>query len=131
MRQELLNYLSSVLTGDIKTSSELPWSSGDELLYLKNMKRLYIDRDNITQETALAVLPPAEDVMKTTNIVRAYLAIDAKNQPSNIDTVLTTIKEAKDINTIVGVVGRECDYETTFEGDVLIYTFTYRFITIH
>jgi hypothetical protein len=130
MRNELLTYLTAQLTGDIKVSQELPWSSGDEVLYLKNMKRLYLDRTNKTTEPIFRVLPPFSGVDREIFTINAYVAVDAKNQPSTLDTVINTIVTAKDINTIVGVQDRECDYETSFEGDVLIYTFTYRFFTI-
>lgn len=130
MRNELLTYLTTVLTGDIKVSQELPWSSGDEPLYFKNMKRLYLNKENTSIETVFRVLLPYNDVNRNTFTINAYLALDAKNQPSNLDTVINTIVSAQDINTIVNVTERECVYETSFEGDVLLYTFTYRFITI-
>lgn len=131
MRTQIVAHLTSALTNAaVKCSSELPWMDGNEPLYMKNMKRLYVDREQKSQSTLIAVLPPAEDVIETEVLVQAYFTVDAKNQPGGLDSAITTIVGAKDISSIVSVVGRECNYETEIQGDVLIYTFTYRFVSI-
>lgn len=131
MRSQLVTYLSTALTNAaIKCASELPWTDGPTPLYMKNMKKLYIDRDEQLERVLYPVLSPGNDISEIENIVRAYFSVDAKNQPNGLDSAISLIVGAKDVNTITSVVGRLCDYEVSYEGDVLIYTFTYRFISI-
>lgn len=130
MRQEILTYLTTNLTGDIKVSEELPWESGDQPLYLKNMKRVYVDRAENTQETLINTLPPGCKIVRNITTITAYLAVDAKKQPTILDSVINTITAAKDVSVSQAVIARECDYETEIEGDVLTYTFSIRFINI-
>jgi len=130
MRDKIITYLQSQLNGDIKCSSELPWSSGDEPLYIKNMKKIYVDKNNIEQNILIPLLSPSNDIIETVTTVRAYMAVDAKTTPSSLEATLITIEAAKDISTITNVVGRECDYNTEYQGDILIYTFEFRFTNI-
>jgi hypothetical protein len=63
------------------------------------------------------------DYLLTTNV---YLAVDAKNPPSQLDSVITKIISAKDTTTLV-TSATECDYSIDKDEDVLIYTFEFRF----
>ena len=48
MRSELLSYLTTATsTSTIKTVSELPWNTAGEPLYLKNMKKFYLDEEQM------------------------------------------------------------------------------------
>lgn len=131
MRKDVLNYLKNTLTGDIKVSEELPWESGDQPLYLKNMKRVYIDKAETIQETLINTLPPGHKVVRTINTLTGYLAVDAKNQPATLDNAIETIVSAKDIPLSNAIVARECDYVTDINGDVLTFTFSIRYTNIN
>lgn len=126
MRSEILTYLTTQLKGKgVNVSTELPWFSGTEPLYNKNMKTLYIDEEETAQEVIIPVLPPSADVVEETTSVVAYLQVDAKNQPSNIDTIISIIKGAKDISTITSVGDRLVSVETEITSDKILYTITY------
>ena len=56
-----------------------------------------------------------------------YLTVDAKNLPSDIDTVIQIIRQARQV---IDAPVRECDMVTTIEDDRLTYEFTYRFIEV-
>lgn len=129
MRAQLLSYLSTALTGSIKPSSELPWAEGNNPLYLKNMKRVYLDEPN-TEETPLLQTLDALDIPQAITTVRGFLAVDAKNRNADLDTALATLAGAKDIATITNSFRREFNYTTTIDGDVITYEFEYSFYTL-
>jgi hypothetical protein len=128
MRALLLSYLSANLTGAIKTSSELPWAEGNNPLYLKNMKRVYIDEPNVTQEPLALTLDALMVVDQTVTTVQGFLAIDAKNRNADLDTALATLASAKNIAT--SSFRKEFAYSTAINGDVIVYTVEYTFYTL-
>ena len=128
MRSQILTYLTANLTGSIKPSQELPWSEGNNPLYLKNMKRVYLDEPNTTVDE---LVPTFEsDVLQKITTVRGFLAVDAKNRNADLDTALTTLAAAKDVNTITDSFRKEFDYTTSIDGAVIVYEFEYRFYTL-
>jgi hypothetical protein len=112
---------------NVSVSAELPYSSAGEALYLKNMKTVYLDEDNISKTVMFPTLDKS-DVIETTTTVTAYLAVDAKNDLSDIDTVVASILNSR--NAVSGQTINECEMETDIEADVLTYTFNYNFITV-
>ena len=128
MRSQLLSHLATSLTATIKVSSELPFIQGDQPLYFKNMKRVYLDEEQV-EEAPLIPLLSGDDIMERTKTVRAYLAVDAKNTSTGITSVITTMLNAK---TQVGEdnTGTESDYSTDINEDVILYTFEYRMTQI-
>lgn len=131
MRETLLIALTNALANTgIGISSELPWSSGPEPLYMKNMKRVYLDAEESINTVLISVLGSSQDVMSRESRFRCYLAVDAKNQPSGLSSAITAMKNARDTGLISGTFDRFFDYTIEYQGDVLIYTFEYRFIKV-
>jgi hypothetical protein len=129
MRTQLLSYLTTATsTATVKTVSELPWNTAGEPLYLKNMKKFYLDEEQIEQSILIPTLTGQTDVMSNLIRVRGYFAVDAKNQPAGLSTAITTILGAKD-RTGVANFGTESDYTTEIQDDVIIYTVEYRLNT--
>lgn len=129
MRSQLLTYLTTATSAlTVKTVSELPWNTAGEPLYLKNMKRFYLDEEQIEQSVMFATLPGSNDVMTNLVRVRGFFAVDAKNQPSGLSTAITTILGAKE-RTGLANFGVESDYTTEIQDDVIIYTVEYRLNT--
>jgi hypothetical protein len=129
MRTQLLSYLTTATsTATVKTVSELPWNTAGEPLYLKNMKKFYLDEEQIEQSVLIPTLTGQTDVMSNLKRVRGYFAVDAKNQPAGLSTAITTIFGAKD-RTGVANFGTESDYTTEIQDDVIIYTVEYRLNT--
>jgi len=112
---------------NVSVSAELPYSSAGEALYLKNMKFVYIDEDNISKTVLFPTLDKS-DITETTTTVTAYLAVDAKNDLSDIDTIISSILNSR--NAVSGQTVNECVMTTDIEADVLTYTFNYNFITV-
>lgn len=129
MRTELLTYLTANLTGTIKTSQELPWTEGNDALYLKNARRVYLDEPN-TEQTELFPTLGSLSINARITTVRWYLSMDAKNRNADLDSAITTLGSAKDITTITGVWQRQFDYTTTIENDRIIYEGEYRFTNL-
>lgn len=129
MRTELLAYLTANLTGSIKTSLELPFQQGGDALYLKNMRRVYLDEEYTEQDQFIGVLD-ADDIMQNITYVRAFLAVDAKNRNTDLDSALQVLANARTGATITNSFRKECSYTTSIENDVLLYEFEYRFYTI-
>jgi hypothetical protein len=128
MRSQILTYLTANLTGSIKPSQELPWAEGNNPLYLKNMKRVYLDEPNTEVDE---LVPTFEsDVLQKITTIRGFLAVDAKNRNADLDTALATLALAKDVNTITDSFRKEFDYTTSIDGAVIVYEFEYRFYTL-
>lgn len=128
MRGQLLTYLTANLTGTIKPSQELPFEEGNNRLYLKNMRRVYVNEPFTEIDRLYGTLNGCNVNQKIT-YVRAYLAVDAKNRNADLDAALTMMDSAKDVTTITAH-RREFDYTTNIEDDKLIYEFEYRFYSI-
>jgi hypothetical protein len=128
MRAQLLSYLTTATsTATIKVVSELPWNTAGEPLYLKNMKKMYLDQTQVEQTTLIPTLNGG-DVYQDDLTVTGYFAVDAKNLPSGLDSAITTILSARDK---IGVAnfGSEADYTTDIQDDVIVYTVEYRLNT--
>lgn len=129
MRTELLTYLTANLTGTIKPSQELPFEEGNNPLYLRNPRRVYLDEPYTEQDRLYGTLDGTNINNKIT-IVRWFLCVDAKNRNADLDAALSTLGSSKDIATITGTHRREFDYTITIDNDKLTYEGQYRFYTI-
>ena len=111
----------------VSVSAELPFTSGGEPLYFKNMKHVYIDEDNI-DKTELINCLDNNDVIQTQTTVTGFLSVDAKNLPSDIDTIVSNILISR--NAVTNQTVKECEMETEMDADRLLYTFNFNFITV-
>jgi hypothetical protein len=126
MRTELLAAITtatSTLT-QFAVASELPWEQNGTPLYRKNMKKIYVDEERLEQTTMFATLSGPE-VYQNDLITEVFLAVDAKNPPSQLDTAIARILSAKS-NTGIINFGVESDYTVDKQEDVMIYTFEFR-----
>lgn len=127
MRSELLTILTTALANTgIAVSQEQPWTSGNEALYIKNMKRLYLGPEQRAEEDIIPIIN-GNNVKRRQTIVRGYLAVDAKNQPSGLSNALNAIKAARDNSVFGDSYERFVEYITEITGDVIVYTIEYRF----
>lgn len=129
MRTTLLAYLTNNLTGTIKTSQELPFSQSGQSLYLKNMRRVYVDEPYTEQGSLFNTLDEL-DINQTVTRIRAYLATDAKNRNADLDQAMTTMSNALKQADITNSFRKEFDYTTTIDEDRVIYEFEYRYYTL-
>jgi len=128
MRDTLLAQITSNLSGSsVKVSSELPWNNGGEVLHVKNMKHFYLDAEEQTREEFIKCLDK-NDVEQTTTTLTGYLTVDAKNQPSDISSVVANVASANSV--ITASIDSSVDITTEIEDDYITYTFEFNFITI-
>jgi biopolymer transport protein ExbD len=126
-RDTLLTSLTTSLAStSVGVSSELPFNSGDVRLDIKNKKTLYIDQDNVSKEVLYNTL--AGDVYQTTTSINAFLTVDAKNQPSDIESITNTIREARLV--VTGPFSKECATSTEITNDYITYSFDFEYITV-
>ena len=128
-RNTLLTRLTTVLSSynQFSLSSELPFVTGNTPLYTKNMKTVYLDEQQV-EITDLIMTLDKRDIQQTETVIRAYVAVDAKNKPSQTDTVLTAIEAAK--SSIAPVINADTIQTTEIQDDIIIYSIEYRFLTI-
>lgn len=126
MRTEILEYAQGLNLGTVTVSTELPWVDNDVPLYLKNLKRIYVNTDDVEVDPFIQTLDGVNISNEVTS-VRLYFACDAKILLSNYDDIITELKAARNLTTITAVQRRECLVSTSVENDVLITELEYRF----
>ena len=126
MRTQLLSAITTAISTltQFAVSQELPWEQNGTPLYLKNMKKIYVDRER-QEETMLIPTLNGGEVYQDDLIAEVYVAVDAKNTPTQLDTLITKILGVKYTINVVNF-GTESDYTVDKQEDVLIYTFEFR-----
>jgi hypothetical protein len=126
MRTELLSAITTAISTltQFAVSQELPWEQNGTPLYRKNMKKIYVDSTRQEQSILIPVLTGSE-VFQNDLITEVFVAVDAKNPPSQLDSLITQILSARDTISVVNF-GSESDYTVDKNEDVLIYTFEFR-----
>ena len=129
IRDDLKTQITTNLSSytNFGVSSELPFDSGGNPMYEKNKRTVYLDEQADSKVQLYRTLDQG-DVYQTDSVVQAYLVTDAKNQPSDINSVITAILDAKD--AITGTQTNEATYETEIEDDYITYTFEYTFTNV-
>ena len=126
MRDQITSYLGKQRLGTFAMAKELPWSADGTALYLKNFKKVYVDRDVTTQTADVMTLSGPAAVRETTS-VSVYFTTDAKNLPQDYNDLLNTVRSARLIPTITGVIERQVDVTTSYEGDAMVTRVDFRF----
>jgi hypothetical protein len=126
MRQEVIDYVSSLPLGSFLLTTELPWDSDGSALYLKNPKKVYVDMTEYVNEPIITTLNGLS-INNESQIVRIYFACDAKQLPSDYEQVVQDIKTVKGITTVAGVNNRSVNITTEFVNDLLATEMEVRF----
>ena len=126
MRTEILDYFKANKVNGYTLTQELPWDASGDPLYLKNFKYIYVDSDQIAQEPLIDVLNGAGIVNQITTVT-TYITTDAKNQPSNYATMVSTFMNARLDTDIAGVTQRATQVSTEFIGDAQVTQFDFSF----
>ena len=97
MRTAILTYVQAIpraTLGTYSVSEELPWEQNGQPLYLNNLKTIYVDVDQVAQEPLYNVLNFADPLDEITT-VRVYFVNDAKQLPSNYESLVAAVKDAR------------------------------------
>jgi hypothetical protein len=124
IRDDLITQITTNLSGytNFRVSSELPFESGGNSLFLKNKRTIYVD-DLSEEQIQLYRTLNQKTVYQTETIVQAFLTVDAKNQPSDIDNVIQAILNAKSV--VTETQSNEAIVASDIEDDYITYTFEY------
>ncbi len=129
IRTDLISQITTNIStySAFKVASELPFDSGGNPLYSKNKKTVYVDKEQEDKVQLYRTLDQG-DVYNTETVVNAYLSVDAKNEPSDIQDVVAGILSARSVITNTQI--NESFVETEIEDDVITYTFEYNITKI-
>ena len=123
----LANLTTSLSSTNVSVSSELPFTAAGVPLYEKNMKKFYLDVDNTDTREMFLTLDD-NDVFEREITLTGYLTVDAKNQPSDIDTAVNAVINSR--LSVADCFTRECEVTDEILDDRINYTFEFRFLTI-
>lgn len=129
MRVEILDYLKGLKFKNFNISDELPFSNSGTTLYTKNLKRIYADLEQYTTEPFI-VLFGDYNIDSEVHSVRLYFSTDAKQLPSDYNAVVSQIRSAKNVATEQKYFRREVLSTTSFENDIMVTEFEFRFTKI-
>ena len=119
MRQEVLDYINGLALGGYLLSQEVPWSDNATPLYIKNLKKIYVDKIEYLTEPLIATLGTLT-INQQTQSTRIYFPNDAKTDPSNYDTLVQDLILAKNIDLADGTNRREASVAVTYENYVMV-----------
>jgi hypothetical protein len=125
MRTQVLDYIRDVNPGGFFVTEELPWSESGLELYLKNLKRVYVDVEQTETEDLLLALNGL-NIQNRIHIIRVFFATDAKTLPPNYEDFVAALRKVNDIPA-EGFQRRQISIETELENDVLVTELEYRF----
>ena len=128
MREEFIELLKKLDIVSYKVSEELPFSNSNIPMYIKNVKYIYVDNDISTIETLIPIMSGV-NVEVDIQTIRIYLSNDAKKLPPDYSSTVSLIRDTKE--SITGnYYKRECVIETSFENDISLTTFEFKFYKI-
>lgn len=119
MRNQVLSFIEGLDLGSFRVSQELPWSEGENPLYLKNLKSLYVGPAQYETETIIAALNGL-NIQNQEITVEVSFACDAKKLPADYQLVISQLLNVKNITDIEPSWNREVTHTTEYEGDVLV-----------
>jgi hypothetical protein len=129
MRDLIIDYLNSISLGAFSLANELPYSSSGTDLYVKNVKKIYVDRPQFNTDPIINTLQGATISNETTSI-KIYFSCDAKQLPPSYEDLIVLLKLGKDYTGITGYSNRECLVSSEFIADQLVTELEYRFTKI-
>lgn len=126
MRTELLNYFSGSTLTNFAVSQELPFTNNNTVMYIKNPKRIYADLEQVSTEPYIQFLNGCE-ISQEVHSVSVFFTTDAKNLPSNYQTVVDTLKLGKNVSVDASYFKRTVDTTTSFESDLMVTQLDFKF----
>jgi len=129
MRTDVISYIQGLNLGTYIASNELPFNESGVPLYIKNLKKVYVNVDQFTFDPILYTLNGV-NIIEETTVVTIFFANDAKSIPPNYDDVVSQLKAAKDILPTAGYNRRQASVQTSYDTDKLVTEIELRFIKL-
>ena len=118
IRDDLLSYLTAQDLGSYTLSSELPFSVSGLELYMKNPKRVYVNKEQKLVEPLVVTFDMTVNQSETT--VDVYFSNDAKTLPTDYDTTRATIESFIDTYSLPGLLNATTETTTEFIQDLIV-----------
>ena len=126
MRAQIIEFIKELNLTGFAFSKDLPYSSSGEDLYIKNVKRIYVGEESTEQVPFISVMS-SHNVDSLVTTISVYFTTDAKQTPTNYQSVVTAIRGIKEL-FIGEYFRRECSVTTELQADLQItqldFTFT-------
>lgn len=126
MRSVIYNYLKKQKLVGFTLTEHLPWLDNGAPLYHHNKKHIYVDVPQVRQDPLFDTLNQAGAVDEITT-VKVYFVNDAKILPSNYDTVVEYIKNARLAEGTEGYTQRLVQVTSDYMEDAIVTTFEFSF----
>ena len=126
MREDILTYIKTLSLGTFTISDDLPREEGGVMLYIKNPKRIYVDRPQYNEEPLIQTLN-GFDIHSEATTVSIYFTADAKTLPANYGALVENLRLGKNVNTTEGYNNRVVNVATEYLNDLLITQIDYTF----
>lgn len=126
MRSNLLSAITTAISTltQFAVSQELPWAQNGDPLFRKNMKKIYVDNPTLEQSTFIFTFEK-NNVNYNDYTCNIYLAVDAKNPPSQTDQVVAKVMNCMG-STGLRSLDDESDYTVEKDEDKVIYSIQIR-----
>lgn len=126
MRTIIYDYIKNLNLMSLSLSAELPYQSSGVALYLKNKRIVYVDTDQVQQDSLTDTLDGTGAVDEITK-VSVYFANDAKRLIPDYDTVVDQIKAARTTAGTEGYIQKLCQVSTSYDEDTIVTTLEFSF----
>lgn len=126
MREDILNYIKTLSLGSFTVSDELPREEAGLMMYIKNPKRIYVEREQYSEEPLIQTLDGL-DIHSEATTVSIYFTADAKTIPANYETLIQSLRLGKNVNTTAGYNNRVVEVQSDYINDLLVTQIDYTF----
>jgi len=119
MRTNIFNYINNLNLGSFKLSSKLPWDDNGQGLYHHNKKHIYVDQDQTSQNSLINTFA-GPTVVEEETLVTVYFVNDAKQIPTEYDSLVASIKQAVGVDATGPWISRSVNIDKTYEQDSVL-----------
>jgi hypothetical protein len=119
MRTVVYNYIKALGLKSVVLSSELPYQTNGQDLYLKNKKTIYVDVAQSTQDAVTDTFSGTGTVNEVTT-VSVYFVNDAKKILPDYDNIVTQIKNARTATGTEGYIQKLCQVTVSYDEDAMV-----------
>ena len=126
MRQVIYNYLKGLRLKGYTLVEHLPWEDNGKALYTHNKKFIYVDTATTSQSPMFDAFNGQGTVDEITTI-SVFFVNDAKKLPTDYDTVVEAIKQARLAPGTEGYIQKLCQVSNDYDADSIITQFEFSF----
>jgi hypothetical protein len=126
IRDDLISYLEAKDLGSYALSQELPFSNSGIVLYIKNLKKVYVDKEQKLVEPYVVTFDMTVNQSETT--VDVYFSNDAKTLPVDYDTTRATIESFINTYALEGLLNATAETTTEFINDLIVTKIQFKFV---